>query len=141
MSESFTFLFAPLEGLVGHVNPQLGIAQRLLTRGHKVVFALPSSWKEKLEAMGFGVECLAGEDECNSKESWRIPIGRYLAACSMTPIQRLEHVEVPIFRRAAQTAKTNDGKYKQIVANVKPDVIIADLMVQHPSLMNAGNAT
>ncbi len=51
MSEkSLTILFAPLDGW-GHINACIGLAEVLLNRGHRVVFAIDISFKGKLKRM------------------------------------------------------------------------------------------
>ena len=52
MAEQLTVLFLP-ESAYGPTNQCIGLGHKLLQRGHRVVFAAESSWKGKLEALGF----------------------------------------------------------------------------------------
>jgi UDP:flavonoid glycosyltransferase YjiC (YdhE family) len=47
-----TVVFMP-EGAYGPTNNCIGIGHALERRGHRVVFAAESSWKGKLEPLGF----------------------------------------------------------------------------------------
>ncbi|CAG2121577.1 unnamed protein product, partial [Medioppia subpectinata] len=52
MVQKLTILFAPVES-VGHVNPCIGLGEVLLSRGHKVVFAVDQSFAGKLSPFGY----------------------------------------------------------------------------------------
>lgn len=52
MTEPLTFAFWP-ESAAGPTNNCIGIANVLAERGHRVVFIAESSWKGKLDALGF----------------------------------------------------------------------------------------
>ena len=51
-SRPLTILFMP-ESAYGPTNQCIGIGDLLLKRGHRVVFAAETSWKGKLNALGF----------------------------------------------------------------------------------------
>ncbi|MDQ1624958.1 MAG: hypothetical protein QOJ49_456, partial [Actinomycetota bacterium] len=52
MSDQKTVLFVP-ESAHGPTNNCIGIGDVLRRRGHRVVFAAESSWRGKLDALGF----------------------------------------------------------------------------------------
>jgi len=137
MSEKFTFLFTPLDGF-GHVNPAIGIAQQLLAKGHKVVFGIPICWKGKLEPLGIVEHYIEGSDEIVSKEAW-LERFKYLApVLAMTPIKRLEYMDVPFFHVLVQDTKRRDAEFRRILAEVQPDVVVVDLMIHNPGLVDQG---
>ena len=55
-------LFTPMDGH-GHVNSCVGVAQVLLKRGHRIVFAVDSAWKGKLAKYGFEEELIRTHDK------------------------------------------------------------------------------
>jgi len=138
MSDTFTFLFAPFEGLIGHVNVAIGIGQQLLSRGHKVVIVVPSSWNGKLEAMGFVEKHLEEVCEPVSKETWANRLKFLGPIFAMSPFQKLEYFEVPSHEKMVQDVKRRDPLFRKIMAEVKPDVVVVDLIIQNPALVDQG---
>jgi len=137
MSQPFTILFAPFRG-IGHVNPAIGIAQQLQARGHKVVFVVERCLKGKLEPLGFHVCYLEGEDEVAVKE---LRIKRFEGLASilaMEPIEQIEHTHIPFYRGAIQKTKSRDAELREVMAAIKPDVIVVDLILQCPALVDQG---
>jgi len=141
MSQKFTFLFAPFDGLIGHVNVAIGIAQQLQSRGHKIVFAIPSSWNGKLEALGFTEHTLHETKEFVSHEQW-VERLKYLAPVfNMSPLQKLEYFEVSSRKKFVEDAKNRDAHFRRIMAEVKPDVVIVDTIIQCPALVDNGKGS
>ncbi len=76
MAEQLTVLFLP-ESAYGPTNQCIGLGHRLLQRGHRVVFAAESSWKGKLEALGFEEDLVdlapppEGDDEQDAGQFWK----------------------------------------------------------------------
>src|SRR5437879_1382568 len=56
-NKKLTVLFCPLDAY-GHVNPCIGVGEQLRDRGHRVIFAIDSSWKGRLEKYGFQEELI-----------------------------------------------------------------------------------
>src|SRR5882724_1349359 len=57
MPKKLTILVAPVPA-VGHMNACIGLAEVLLSRGHKVVFIVDKSYEGKLVSYGFEEELL-----------------------------------------------------------------------------------
>jgi UDP:flavonoid glycosyltransferase YjiC (YdhE family) len=142
MSEKYTFLFAPLDG-VGHVNACLGIAEQLRDRGHRVVFATPMSWKGKLEQQGFIEELYhVSDEELNPSQSgaawWESIMAKMRPAVSGPSIEIHEKIQIPIWNETLNQIKYSDRRLREIVSNVKPDAIVVDYMLHIPALMDQG---
>ena len=137
MSQNLKFLFAPLDA-AGHIYASIGIAQQLLSRGHTVVFVTPNSFKGKLKPLGIAEEYIQEPHEGVSKEEWieRINLVRPLLA--LTPLGILEHFFVPYYKWMVEDTKNNDFKLRKIMDNVKPDVVVVDIFMQNPALVDQG---
>ena len=60
-------LFTPMDGH-GHVNSCVGVAQVLLAKGHRIVFAVDAAWKGKLVKYGFEEELISTDDKEDGAE-------------------------------------------------------------------------
>jgi len=116
----------------------IGIAQRLLRRGHKVVFATPNTWKGKLEPFGFIEACL-DEPTWRADETLYEYFKQIAPLFTLPPIEKMEHLHLNLFRHMVETTKGNDSKFRKIIADVKPDVIVVDILTQNPAVVASGN--
>jgi len=132
MSQALTILFSSVDA-DGHLSAMVGIAQQLHSRGHKVVFVTPERWKGKLEALGFVEEYFHEEITKYETKKYFKKMGPVFA---MAPIQKMERLHVPLFKLMVQTAKSHYPYFKEIVANVKPDVVVLDMLMQNPTVVD-----
>lgn len=147
MSAPKTFLFMP-ESAYGPTNNCIGVANELLMRGHRVVFASESSWAGKLEPLGF-VEALVdltppapaaaeGEDEADAGQFWKDYIREVSPEFRKSTAEQLETVSKPIMEELIAGAKYCEPRLREILAHEQPDVIIEDNVVAFPALTTAG---
>jgi len=144
MPKKLKILIVSLDG-VGHFNACIGIGQQLKDRGHTVVFAVPDGWKNKLSPQGFIEEWINpgspqdAVDEDKLDEDGFPEMARKMApAFQMSPVGRIEHFCLTLWQLLIKQAEYNEPRFKEIVAKVKPDLIVADLVMHHPSIMDAG---
>ena len=137
MSPRFTFLFTPLEA-VGHFNASIGIAQQLLSRGHKIVFATPNSWRGKLEPLGFIEEPTQDPQDDVDTEKWGAIVSAMKPALKLSAFEQMQTMQFFMVKELIHKAKTGDQRFREIMAVVKPDVVVIDFMAQNPALMNQG---
>jgi len=64
------FIFTP-NGTYGDIHPYLGVAERLKSRGHEVIFLCNPYFSELVEECGFGFMALGTKEEL--KEFWDDP--------------------------------------------------------------------
>ena len=98
----------------GHTNPTLGVVRELVSRGHKVWYYSYNSMREKIESAGATfVSCddYDMEQKLNAKESTRL--GKDLAFSTKVLVD---------------TTLALDDKVCREMAELKPDVIVADSM-------------
>jgi UDP:flavonoid glycosyltransferase YjiC (YdhE family) len=75
VDERLTIVFMP-ESAYGPTNNCVGIGKILEERGHRVVFAAESSWKGKLEPLGFEEDLVdlapppEGDEEQDAGQFW-----------------------------------------------------------------------
>ncbi len=140
MSEkSLTILFTPLDGW-GHINGCIGLAEVLLNRGHRVIFAIDISFKGKLKAYGFEEEIhsLPSNDESNRKEFWAEYAKTRALALRLNPIGIAEHFCLRGFNKMLEHLQQRDSQYIEIINRVKPNCIVVDSYVCSPTLTNSG---
>ncbi|KHL17235.1 MGT family glycosyltransferase [Mumia flava] len=139
---SLTVLFMP-ESAYGPTNQCIGIGDILLKRGHTVVFAAESSWKGKLEPMGF-VEALvdlaepdpdAGDEDAG--QFWTDFIAETAPEFRKPTIEQLESFVQPTYSALIDGAKYCEPRLRAIIAEHRPDVIVEDNVVTFPALMTS----
>jgi len=132
-----TFLFAPIEA-VGHFNACIGIGQQLLARGHTVVFATPNSWKGKLEPLGFIEKYYQDLEEDESTEKWGEIVSQLAPALALPTMQKMELLHFALIQEVVKKLKDSDERLKQIMDDVKPDLVLVDNITQSPALTCQG---
>ncbi|CAG2114844.1 unnamed protein product [Medioppia subpectinata] len=136
---SLTIMFAPVEG-VGHVNACIGLAEVLLSRGHKIVFVVNESYAGKLAPFGFVEEIVTSGEATNEKPGeniakQRLESGLLSAETSYKSMQI--NMSLPFFEGKTDTMRANEPQLKAIVAKHRPDVYIIDHFIGSPTLIHS----
>lgn len=140
---SRTILFMP-ESAYGPTNNCIGIGDILRGRGHRVVFAAESSWQGRLAALGFEEELLdlappAEETaEQDPGQFWKDFIQRTAPEYRKSTLEQLTTVIRPIWESLIDGARYCEPRLREIVAGVRPDVIVEDNVLTFPALRTAG---
>jgi MGT family glycosyltransferase len=146
MSESRTFLFMP-ESAFGPTNNCIGIGNVLLQQGHRVVFAAESSWRGKLAPLGFEEELVdlapppdyTGDGaEQDAGQFWKDFVRATAPEFRKPTIEQLDTWVKPVWQQLIDGARYCEPQLREIIARVKPDVIIEDNVVFFPALATAG---
>lgn len=138
-----TILFVP-ESAYGPTNQCVGIGKVLLDRGHRVVFAAEASWKGKLEALGFEEDLVdlapppADADEQDAGAFWKEFIKETAPEFRKPTIEQLSTFIQPTFQALIDGSVYCEPQLREIVARVKPDVVVEDNVQCFPALMTAG---
>ena len=139
--KKLTVLFSPLDGW-GHVNAGLGLAQELRERGHRIVFAVDAAFKDKLKPFGVEEELVkstAPESE-EDKEFWPKFMEQnchILKEKDVSIIAEKFFFKLGAWKMLADVKERAD-QYKNIIARVKPDLIITDNYIASPVLLCSG---
>ncbi|WP_204358691.1 glycosyltransferase [Streptosporangium sp. 'caverna'] len=138
---SLTILFMP-ESAYGPTNNCIGIGDILRRRGHRVVFAAESSWKGKLEALGFEEDLVdlapPSEEEQDAGQFWKDFIRDTAPEYRKSTQVQLETVTKPIWDALIDGVKYCEPQLKAIIERVQPDVIVEDNVITFPALLTAG---
>ncbi len=136
-----TIAFFP-EGAYGPTNNCVGIGDVLRRRGHRVVFIVEESFAGALEAQGFEERLMrlgpppAADEEPG--QFWKDFI-RDTAPVFRTPtIEQLETFIAPTFQALLDGARYVDDRLREIIDEVRPDVIVEDNVVAFPALPASG---
>jgi len=134
MSKTLTILFFPLEGH-GNVNACHGLAEVLLQRGHRIIFAVNIAWNGLLTKYGFEEKIF---DANENKVIWSEFINKNHSIMSLSSIGKMKEYYKPAFTLMLETHKSLENEYKNIIEEVKPHLIIIDHLICSPVLINSG---
>jgi MGT family glycosyltransferase len=141
MSEPLTIVFWP-ESAAGPTNNCIGIGNVLLQRGHRVVFAVESSWDGTLDALGFEEHLVdlaePPEGPVDAGQFWKDFISETAPEFRKPTIEQLETVTAPIWKSLIDGAVYSQDRLASILDDVRPDVIVEDNVVCFPALLTAG---
>lgn len=136
-----TVLFMP-ESAYGPTNNCIGIGDVLRRRGHRVVFAAEASWAGKLTALGFEEDLvhLAPEPETpqDAGQFWKDFIRDTAPEFRKPTIEQLDTWVKPVWQELIDGARFCQPALLEIIARVRPDVIVEDNVVAFPALTTAG---
>ena len=138
-----TVLFLP-ESAYGPTGNCIGIGNVLVQRGHRVVFAAESSWKGKLEPLGF-VEDLVdlapapeGNEEQDAGAFWKEFIRETSPEFRKPTVEQLETFIAPTYQALIDGAKYCEPQLRAIIERHRPDVLVEDNVVLFPALTTSG---
>lgn len=141
MSRRLTVLFMP-ESAYGPTNNCIGIGDVLRRQGHRVVFAAESSWRGKLEALGFEEDLVdlgpPEDDTGQAGQFWTDFIRDTAPLFRLPTIEQIEQFLLPTWRALIDGARYCQSQLEEIVERQHPDVIVEDNVVGFPALVTAG---
>lgn len=138
-----TILFWP-ESAYGPTNQCIGLGKVLLDRGHRVAFAAESSWKGRLEPLGFEeylVDLAAPPEDADASDDagafWKEFIRETSPEFRKPTIEQLSTFIQPTFQALIDGAVYCEPRLREIIETVKPDVIVEDNVVCFPATVTA----
>ena len=142
-----TVLFLP-ESAYGPTGNCIGIGNVLLQRGHRVVFAAESSWKGKLEPLGFVEDLVdlapppaedpAADAAQDAGAFWKEFIRETSPEFRKPTVDQLESFIAPTYQALIDGAKYCEPHLRAIIARQQPDVLVEDNVVLFPALTTSG---
>lgn len=138
-----TVLLMP-ESAYGPTNNCIGIGRVLRQRGHHVVFAAEVSWRGKLAALGFDEVLVdlappAGDPETqDAGQFWKEFIRDTAQEFRRPTVEQLETFMAPTWQALIDGARFCEPQLREIIADVKPDLVVQDNVVCFPALMTSG---
>ncbi len=143
MTEPLTFAFWP-ESAAGPTNNCIGIANVLAERGHRVVFIAESSWKGKLDALGFEERLVdlaePPEGPVDAGQFWKDFISETAPEFRKPTVEQLATVTKPIWEELIDGARYSQERLADILDDVAADVVVEDNVVAFPALLTCGSA-
>ncbi len=139
--ERRTVVFMP-ESAYGPTNNCIGIGHALERRGHHVVFAAESSWKGKLEPLGFEERLVdlappSGEEQ-DAGQFWTDFIIETAPEFRKPTFDQLESFIKPVWQSLIDGARYCESQLQTILSDVQPDVIVEDNVNCFPALLTHG---
>jgi MGT family glycosyltransferase len=136
-----TILFMP-ESAYGPTNNCIGIGDLLRRRGHRVVFAAESSWRGKLEPLGFEEDLVdlaePAAEGVDPGQFWKDFVRDTAPEFRKPTIEQLETWIKPVWEELIGGARYSHAQLSGIVERARPDVIVEDNVVEFPALRTAG---
>jgi MGT family glycosyltransferase len=136
-----TILFMP-ESAYGPTNNCIGIGDLLRRRGHRVVFAAESSWRGKLEPLGFEEDLVdlaePAAEGVDPGQFWKDFVRDTAPEFRKPTIEQLETWIKPVWEELISGARYSHAQLSGIVERARPDVIVEDNVVEFPALRTAG---
>jgi MGT family glycosyltransferase len=139
-SRPLTILLSP-ESAYGPTNQCIGIGHILLQRGHRVVFAAESSWKGRLEPLGFEeqlvdlTEPAPTDDDQDPGVFWTEFIRDTAPEFRKPTVEQLETFIRPTWEALIAGSQYCEPRLRQILEQVRPDVVVEDNVVCFPAMV------
>jgi MGT family glycosyltransferase len=139
--ERRTIAFFP-EGAYGPTNNCVGIGDVLRRRGHRVVFIVEESFAGTLEAKGFEERLMRlgppPEAEEEPGQFWKDFIRDTAPVFRKPTIEQLGAFIAPTFEALCDGARYVDDRLREILDELRPDVVVEDNVVTFPALPASG---
>ncbi|CAG2118169.1 unnamed protein product, partial [Medioppia subpectinata] len=143
MVKKLTILMVPLPG-VGPVNAFIGLAEVLVSRGHKVVFAVDKTLEGKLSPLGFVEELFTSTMVDVKKKTGEESANILLTSGLLSGISSLDKFKIffgPNFTGWADNMakmRANEPQLRAIIAKHNPDIYMTDGIMCSPTLIHSG---
>ncbi|CAN5686623.1 glycosyltransferase [soil metagenome] len=139
--DRLTFVFMP-ESAYGPTNNCVGIGKVLERRGHRVVFAAESSWRGRLEPLGFEENLVdlapPAEQEQDAGQFWTDFIIETAPEFRRPTIEQLGSFVKPVWESLIEGARYCQPQLEAILEDAAPDVIVEDNVNCFPALLTHG---
>jgi MGT family glycosyltransferase len=136
-----TVVFFP-EGAYGPTNNCAGIGHVLRQRGHRVVFIVEESFAGTLEAKGFEERLMRlappPEHEEAPGQFWKDFIRDTSPVFRRPTIEQLKGFTRPTWQALCDGSRYVEPRLREILDEVRPDVIVEDNVVGFPALPASG---
>lgn len=117
----------------------VGIAQALRDRGARPVFICHGGFSGVFADYGFQEYHLpATETPSDAHSYWQDFIKRHLPHFDMSPIDQIETYVAPTWEAIVDTAVEAEAPLGQLLARIRPDVVVLDNVVMFPAVATAG---
>ncbi|UXI20793.1 hypothetical protein NH340_JMT06736 [Sarcoptes scabiei] len=142
IDKQLKILFVCLDGW-GHLNSLIGIAEGLLRRGHRCIFALEAAWKGQAKRYDMKFEEVIYTDPnrlegLGTNEYWIEFMDDFKQVFGLDPLEALKKNETKRHEQFIHILLDVDDEFKSIIADCKPDIILMDSYTTIPAVVKAG---
>ncbi|CAG2116495.1 unnamed protein product [Medioppia subpectinata] len=145
MAKKLKILFVPIGG-VGHVNACIGIAQVLLSAGHRTIFLVNGHWngKEGSYLGKYGIEEYVIESDKNGDNSAQKSVKelakRMIKAGNISGLSPLEKAakRKDVVAKWMENAVKLDQLLITLLGEISPDLIVVDQFLSIPAIELSG---
>lgn len=133
-------LFFPIDSM-GHINACIAIAEKLLSAGHQVTFALERAWTGQLAKHGFEEAIYTDPTRDTSfgpEEYWINSMKAIEDVLPEDSLYKAGHQPVQELEELILNGFHFDDQLKKIIDDLKPDVIVSDNYTSVPAIYNCG---
>ncbi len=117
----------------------VGIAQALRDRGARPVFICHGGFSGVFADYGFQEYHLPATDTPSDAHSyWQDFVKRHLPHFDMSPADQIETYVAPTWEAIVDTAVEAEAPLRQLLARIRPDVVVLDNVVMFPAIAAAG---
>lgn len=138
MKKSLQILATPMNSH-GHINAVHGLADRLRSRGHRVIFVLQTEFKGKMSRYGYEERILddvVHPHLCKyveeGKEFWQTYMASNGHRFEKSPVQMFADVLPEIFDILHKNQLALHDQYRRLIEEIQPDLILNDCVVDLP---------
>jgi MGT family glycosyltransferase len=136
MTQPKVIAFFP-EASFGAALNCVGIAQQLRSLGARPVFICHPGFRGVFAEYGFPEYPLPSLG-AESQTDWTDFINRHQDAFRQTPLEQIKSYVAPTWDAIVDTAIAAEEPLRQLLAQLKPDIIALDNVVMFPAIANAG---
>ncbi len=132
------------ESAYGPTNQCIGLGDVLRQRGHRVVFAAEASWRGRLEPLGFEEALVDLSDSTGEPDGqdagafWTEFITQTAPEFRKPTIEQVETFIRPTWQALVDGAMYCEPQLREILARVRPDVVVLDNVVGFAGLLTCG---
>lgn len=119
----------------------VGIAQVLRAKGARPVFICHAGFSGVFADYGFQEYQLPTDEPLSDSERqsyWQAFVRRHLPHFRLSPIDQLETYVAPTWQAIVDTAVNAEAPLRQLLARLKPDVVVLDNVIMFPAIAAAG---
>ncbi|KAH9418376.1 UDP-glucuronosyltransferase 2A1, partial [Dermatophagoides pteronyssinus] len=140
-SKQLTVLFVTLDGY-GHLNSCIGVAEKLVERGHRVIFAMEKAWAGKAKRYA-GIEEIIFVDPnrdptLGANEHWIKFMDDMKSTFGLSPMEAVKKMDPKLQQLFIDTMLNVDDEIKKVLDQAKPDVIVVDSYTTIPAVYKSG---
>lgn len=115
----------------------VGIAQELRRMGHNIVFICHPGFSGVFAEYGFAEHQL-GDGKAAGTADWNSFIATYKNAFRQSSMEQLDSYVAPTWDVIVDTAVNAEQPLRQLLARLKPDLIVVDNVITFPAIAQSG---